>query len=94
MSAAEDKKGGGWAEKIPPAGLVLGLLLALGCGGGLAVWAMLSGMGAGIMNFGDAKRHYPEVVMGFIMIGFIVAAFVSSRTEKKGGGDQDRKSVV
>lgn len=76
-------KEGGWKDKIPPGGLILGAGLAVS----VVIYALLTALGAGIMNFGDAKRHYPEVIIGFITIAFAVGAAMMLRGS--GGGHAD-----
>jgi hypothetical protein len=73
-----------WAEKIPPGGLIFGVALGAGAG----IWALLSGIANGIINFGEAQRAYPQVVMGFVTLGLAVAvarALSSEKKEKEGG---------
>jgi hypothetical protein len=79
----DEKKAGG----MPSPGTVFGLLLAISAG------LLLLGIGFSsfIESVGLAKRRYPEVVMGMILIGFIIGAVMHSKKEKKeesghGGG--------
>lgn len=64
-----------WEEKIPPGGRIFIALLGIGAG----AWALMMGIGMGIEAVGAAKRHYPEVAMGIIVIGLAIATFISSK---------------
>ena len=61
-----------WDDKIPPGGKVFVALAGVGAG----IWALMTFLGMGIEAFGMAKRHFPEVVMGIITLGFAIAAIV------------------
>ena len=68
-----------WDEKLPPGGKVFGVFLGLGAG----IAALSIGIAMGITTLGDAKRQYPEVVMGLLALSVIGAAIASSKADKK-----------
>lgn len=74
-----EKKGGG----MPSGGAVFGLLAGVGLGGCLLFMLLGIGFGSFIESIGAAKRHYPEIVMGFIALVFAGAAFSARKKEKK-----------
>lgn len=70
-------------KKGPPSpGTIFAYLFA----GGLGIYLFLMFLGMGIIAFGIAKRQYPEVVLGMIMLGFGGAAFASHMADKRSGG--------
>ncbi len=65
-------------KKGPPSpGTILALLACAGFG----LYLFLLFVGMGVETFGLAKRHYPEVVLGLIAIGLIIAAMIWNRKE-------------
>ncbi|MEZ0208776.1 MAG: hypothetical protein ACAH17_01205 [Candidatus Paceibacterota bacterium] len=70
----------GGSSRISP-----GTILAYLAAGGFGLYLFLMFLGMGVMAFGAAKRQYPEVVLGMILIGFAIAGMVSARADKGGG---------
>lgn len=68
-----------WDDRLPPGGKVFGALAGLG--GGIA--ALCIGIAIGITTLGDAKRQYPEIIMGLLALSVIGAAVASSRADNK-----------
>lgn len=79
-----DKKDEGGA-KIPNPLLVLGILLALGFGGGIGLQQLGVGVGSFIESVGLAVRRYPQIATGIIAVIFIIMFLVSGKKDK--GGD-------
>jgi hypothetical protein len=79
------KKEDGGKPKITP-GEIFGYALAVGLGGGLGIYLFLMFLGMGIVAFGIAKRQYPEVVLGMMLIIFAGLMASSSRKDSQGDG--------
>ncbi len=81
MSA--DNHGGDGKPKISPL-FVLGMAFSIGLG--FYFLALFFGMG--VEAIGIAKRRYPEVVLGIILLAFIGAGIASHFADKSGGSDK------
>lgn len=80
--------GGGGKPPPPSPGKIFGYGLALigvGIGVGFLLWAIMYGFAVGIDEVGQVKRHYPEVILGFIFLCLLISFMVAGR-KKEGGG--------
>ncbi len=71
-------------EKMKP-GTIFALLLAIGIGGGIALWALMTGFASGAAQIGFVQNHYPAVITGIITFVLVVGAIVAGMS-KKGDG--------
>lgn len=80
---SDPHNGGGKSPPSPGTVFAYVFLGGLGIGLGFYLFALFFGMG--VEAIGIAQRHYPQVVMGLILIGAIIAFVASSKSG--GGGD-------
>ena len=81
MSAPEEKK------KIS-AGEIFGYAVLGGLGVGLGFYLLAMFFGMGVEAIGMAKRRYPEVIMGLIMLALLAAFMGGGGKKAEGGGDK------
>lgn len=68
--------------KMEP-GTIFALLLAVGIGGGVALWALMTGFANGAANIGFVQNHYPAVITGIITFVLVVGAIAAGMSKKK-----------
>jgi hypothetical protein len=77
MSAPE-----GGSKRLSP-GEVFAYTFLGGLGAGLGIYFLLFFFGMGVVAVGQAKRQFPEVVLGIIFLSLLVAFIAAGRQKAK-----------